>query len=172
MWFLPQFIGLETGRPFFPSFVCYCYGGPYLSKKKIVMEALSRMFERARLGNVISGFSVGGISEGQLEFSRLLFADYMLIFRGADPEQIWHLIAGFVWFQIISGLKINLGKSDLVLVGDVFNVEVLAGILRCQVAMLPMTYLGLPLGATFKSKAIWTVVLEKMERRLAGWKRL
>ena len=38
--------------------------------------------------------------------------------------------------------------------------------------MLPMTYLGLPLGATFKLKAIWTGVLEKMERRLAGWKRL
>ena len=72
----------------------------------------------------------------------------------------------------MSGLKINLGKSDLVPGGDVFNVEALAGILRCKVAMLPMTYLGLPLGATFKLKAIWTGVLEKMERRLAGWKRL
>ena len=96
----------------------------------------------------------------------------MLIFRGADPEQIWHLKAGFVWFQIISGLKINFWKSDLVPVGDVLDVESLAGILRCKVAMLPMTYLGLPLGATFKLKAIWTGVLEKMERRLAGWKRL
>ena len=35
-----------------------------------------------------------------------------------------------------------------------------------------MTYLGLPLGATFKAKPIWTGVLEKMERQLAGWKRL
>ena len=76
----------------------------------------------------------------------------MLIFRGADPEQIWHLKAGFVWFQIISGLKINFWKSDLVPVGDVLDVESLAGILRCKVAMLPMTYLGLPLGATFKLK--------------------
>ena len=35
----------------------------------------------------------------------------------------------FVWFQIVSGLKINLGKSELVPVGDVQNVETLAGIL-------------------------------------------
>ena len=78
----------------------------------------------------------------------------------------------FVWFQIVSGLKINLGKSELVPVGDVQNVETLAGILRCKVASLHMTYLGLPLGATFKAKPIWTGVLEKMEWRLAGWKRL
>ena len=39
----------------------------------IVMEALSRMFERARLGNFISGFSLGGISEGQLEKSLISY---------------------------------------------------------------------------------------------------
>jgi hypothetical protein len=35
-----------------------------------------------------------------------------------------------------------------------------------------MKYLGLPLGAKFKAKEVWNEVLEKMERRLAGWKRL
>ena len=35
-----------------------------------------------------------------------------------------------------------------------------------------MKYLGLPLGAKFKYKSIWNPILEKMERRLAGWKRL
>jgi hypothetical protein len=29
-------------------------------------------------------------------------------------------------------------------------------------------YLGLPLGAPFKSKAIWDGVVEKMEKRLAS----
>lgn len=50
------------------------------------------------------------------------------------------------------------------------GLEVLVGILRCKVAHLPMTYLGLSLGSTFKAKAGWTGVLEKMERHLAGWK--
>jgi hypothetical protein len=29
---------------------------------------------------------------------------------------------------------------------------------------LPMTYLGLPLGASYKSISIWNGVIEKMER--------
>ena len=35
-----------------------------------------------------------------------------------------------------------------------------------------MTYLGLPLGAKFKDRAIWNSILERMERRLMSWKRL
>jgi hypothetical protein len=35
-----------------------------------------------------------------------------------------------------------------------------------------MKYLGLPLGAKFKESTIWNPIIEKMERHLAGWKRL
>jgi hypothetical protein len=35
-----------------------------------------------------------------------------------------------------------------------------------------MHYLGLPLGATFKETTIWNPVLERVEKRLASWKRL
>ena len=34
------------------------------------------------------------------------------------------------------------------------------------VSKLPMTYLGLPAGSTFKEKAVWNSLLEKMEQRL------
>jgi len=37
---------------------------------------------------------------------------------------------------------------------------------------LPMKYLGLPLGASDKATFIWNGVIEKMERRLTGWKKL
>jgi hypothetical protein len=36
----------------------------------------------------------------------------------------------------------------------------------CRIGSLPMTYLGMPLGASFKSISIWNVVIEKVER---GW---
>jgi hypothetical protein len=52
------------------------------------------------------------------------------------------------------------------------DVEGLAHLLGCQVASLPMTYLALPLGASYKSMSIWNGVIEKLERRLAGWKRM
>ena len=73
-----------------------------------------------------------------------------------------------MWFQIISRLKINLGKSELVSVRDVLNIEALAGILRSKVSQLPMSYLRLPLGSTFKVKTVWNSVLDKLERRLDG----
>ena len=36
----------------------------------------------------------------------------------------------------------------------------------------PSSYLGLPLGATFKSKAVWDPVVERFRKKLAGWKSL
>ncbi len=56
--------------------------------------------------------------------------------------------------------------------GNVPRIGELMEILGCKVSALPMTYLWLPLGAKFNSTSIWDPILEKMERRLAGWKRL
>lgn len=57
--------------------------------------------------------------------------------------------------------KINLGKFEMVPMGEVLEVEDLTDI--CKISTLPMKYLGLPLGARYKSKAIWNPILEKME---------
>ena len=35
-----------------------------------------------------------------------------------------------------------------------------------------MNYLGMPLGAHYKDPSIWNSILDKMERRLSGWKQL
>jgi hypothetical protein len=78
----------------------------------------------------------------------------------------------FICFEAASGLRINLEKSELVPIGEVENVENLTHILGCRVASLPITYLGLPLGASFKATSIWNGVIEKVERRLASWKKL
>ena len=52
------------------------------------------------------------------------------------------------------------------------NFDLFLAILGCKQGSLPMKYLGFPLGAKFKDNTIWNPILEKMERRLAGWKRL
>ena len=52
-----------------------------------------------------------------------------------------------MWFEAISGLRINLNKSEIIPMGRVDNVEMLAVELGCGVGSLPTTYLGLPLGA-------------------------
>ena len=64
------------------------------------------------------------------------------------------------------------GKSEIVSVGEVNNLDALANILQCRVGSLPMDYLGMLLGTSFKTTLIWNPILEKMEKKLFGWKRL
>ena len=69
-------------------------------------------------------------------------------------------------------MKVNVGKSEIVLVGEVNNLDALANILQCRLGSLPMKYLWMPLGTSFKIPSIWNPILEKMEKKLSGWKRL
>jgi hypothetical protein len=90
----------------------------------------------------------------------------------ADNDQLHNLGHIFLCFEGILGLKVNIQKSELVVVGEVLHIEELANILSCSISSLPLKYLGLPLGAPFELKAIWEGVVEKMEKRLASWKKI
>ena len=74
------------------------------------------------------------------------------------------------WFEVVSGLEINMGKSELVLVGVVPNIADMVDVLGCKRGFFPMKYLGLLLGANVRGSSIWYTIIEKMERRLAGWR--
>jgi hypothetical protein len=137
----------------------------------LVMEALSRLMDRAVDRGYLEGFSVDNSNAAGLKVSHMLFADDTLVFCGATRDQLYHLKGVMLCFEAVSGLRINLGKFEIVPVGPVADVENLVQVLGGRVGSLPMKYLGLPLGARYKSKEIWNPILEKMERRLAGWKR-
>ena len=64
--------------------------------------------------------------------SHLLFADDTLIFCDADLDQMLIIQQVLVWFGVVLGLKINLGKSELVTVGAVHNNELLVAVLGCK----------------------------------------
>jgi hypothetical protein len=75
-----------------------------------------------------------------------------------------------LYFDAILRLKVNPWKSELVAAGQVPHQEELADILNFSISSLPLKYLRLSLGASCKSNAIWSGVVQKMERRLASWK--
>ncbi|KAJ9678729.1 hypothetical protein PVL29_020805 [Vitis rotundifolia] len=76
-----------------------------------------------------------------------------------------------MWFEAVSGLRINLEKSELIPVGRVENIDDLALDFGCRVGSLSSTYLGLPLGAPFKLVSVWDGVEERFCKRLTMWKR-
>jgi hypothetical protein len=67
---------------------------------------------------------------------------------------------------------VNLSESTLVPVGFLDDVDQLACNLGCGTTVLPLKYVGLPLGASFKLKAMWRDLEDLMARQSALWKRL
>ena len=65
-------------------------------------------------------------------------------------------------------MKVNVRRSEIVPIGEVNNLDALANILQYRVGSLPMKYLGMPLGTSFKTASIWNLILEKMEKKLSG----
>ena len=151
--------GLRQGDPI----------SPYLFV--LGMEALSCLINKAVRGGFLSGCKLRGRGGNGIQVSHLLFADDTLVFCKDSQDQMAVLSWLLMWFEAISGLNINLEKSEILPVGSVENAEVLASELGCKVGSLPSTYLGLPLGAPHKSVVVWDGVEERMRKRLALWKR-
>ena len=123
-----------------------------------MMEVFSRMMKRVECVGLLRGFRADGRKGEGLCVSHLLFVDDTILFCDADEEQILHIRMLLLCFQDVIGLKDNALKSEMVPIGEVPNIHILADILGCQIGSLPMTYLGLPLGAPHKSPTIWNPI--------------
>ncbi len=138
----------------------------------LVMEVLSKLFRKSEEAGLIHGFIAGMLGGSEVRISHLLFADDTVVFCDAIPEQIMHIWKVLSCFEAITGLKVNLNKSEMVPVGVVDSMPSLANLICCRIGTLPMLYLGMPLGAPYKGLSVWNSVLEKIERRLASWQTL
>ena len=103
--------------------------------------------------------------------SHLLFSNDTSIFCETNSDQLRYLGWVFMWFEALSGLKVNKDKSEIIPVRGVENMDELAMGLGCGAGKLPTSYLGLPLGASFKSPRVWDMVEERFRKRLSMWKR-
>lgn len=73
-------------------------------------------------------------------------------------------------FEVVSGLKLNLGKSILFPIGEVLNLNQLAAELKCKQGSLSSSYRGLPLETKYKQKEVRYPLVEMMKKRLSSWK--
>jgi hypothetical protein len=102
----------------------------------------------------------------------LLYADDTILFCDAHPEQLLYIRMVLNCFKAVTGLKVNMNKSEMVPIGVVTDLGALADLLYCRISSLPLQYLGMPLGASYKALSIWTPIIEKIERRLARWQKM
>jgi hypothetical protein len=138
----------------------------------LIMEVLSRMLRRSVERGFIKGFQVGRDLHSSVCVSHLLYADDTILFCDANPEQLLYIRMVLTCFEAVTGLKVNMSKSEMVPIGEVHNMSAMAELLYCRIGSLPLQYLGMPLGAPYKALEIWNPIIEKVERRLAGWQKM
>ncbi|XP_022032949.1 uncharacterized protein LOC110934063 [Helianthus annuus] len=133
-----------------------------------VMEGLSSILDKAKEVGVFSGVALP--DDGPL-ISHLFFADDALIVGEWNSNGALNVVRLLRSFHACSGLKINLGKSNLYGIG-VDNGEVgrLAEVVGCKQDSFPFKYLGLKVGANMNRVNNWKMVYDIFESRLALWK--
>ena len=83
------------------------------------------MLRRVEGAGLIRGFNIEGRRDGGERVSHLLFADNTILFCDADVEQILHIRLLLLSFQVVTGLKVNVHKSEMVPIEEVDDVHAL-----------------------------------------------
>lgn len=98
------------------------------------------------------------------------FADDSLFMVKTEVDIVENLRCILLLMEVATGLKVNCSELTLSSIGEIPRFERLVEVLECDLVSIPITYLGLPLGARSKAVNIWNPVIEKMGRKLSSWK--
>ncbi|GJZ72574.1 RNA-directed DNA polymerase, eukaryota [Tanacetum coccineum] len=111
------------------------------------------------------------LAENKSNLSLLQYADDALFFGYWSRLNASNLIHILECFELASGLKVNIAKSRLLVVGvPNIEVELMASLLGCTHDSLHFTYLGLPVGKKMRACDGWNPILSRFKDRLSSWK--
>ena len=136
----------------------------------IVADMLAILIKRAKADNQISGIVPHLVDEG---LSILQYADDTLLFMDHDHdlENARNMKLSLCAFEQLSGLKINVRKSEIFCFGAAQeSLPQYMELFGCNQGAFPMRYLGVPIHYRRLSNADWKRGEKCFEKRLCSRK--
>jgi hypothetical protein len=104
----------------------------------LIMEVLSRMPRKSIERGFIKGFQVGRAVNSIVCVSHLIYVDDTILFFDAHPEQLLYIRMILTCFEMVTSLKVNMTKSEMVPIEEVNGLSALADLLYSYIGSLPL----------------------------------
>ena len=97
----------------------------------------------------------------------LQYADDTIVCLQDDITKAQNMKLLLYFFELMSGLKINFSKSEIILIhGDDFLEIQYAELFNCQIGSFPLKYLGVSVSPGRLHTKDWLPLVEKMRKSL------
>lgn len=150
--------GLRQGDPLSPYLFLFC------------ADALSALLRKAETNHLLHG---ARICREAPSVSHLFFADDSLIFGRASEDEIDTVKRILQIYEVASGQKVNLDKSDISFSGSLPNdlKDNLAHRLGVRRVEKHGLYLGIPSSIGKNKKEIFQMLEDRVRKKIKDWKR-
>ena len=133
-----------------------------------VADYLARMVRLSQRNGMLTGLANNLIPHG---VAILQYADDTIICLEEDYENARNMKILLYTYEIMTGLKINFSKNEVILINGDHNMNMLyAELFNCQIGTFPLKYLGVPISPSRLHVKDWAMLEEKNEKKLAAWK--
>ncbi|GKD01973.1 RNA-directed DNA polymerase, eukaryota [Tanacetum coccineum] len=106
-----------------------------------------------------------------MSISHLFYADDAMFIGEWSESNLKNIVKILKCFFLVSRLKINIHKSQVLGVGVPRNlVTQAASMIGCVVMQKPFRYLGVKVGDCMSRKKAWVDTVHKLRSRLSNWK--
>ncbi|GJZ16269.1 RNA-directed DNA polymerase, eukaryota [Tanacetum coccineum] len=133
----------------------------------LIMESFHLSFSRAVEAGIFNGFRI----DNSLMVSHLFYADDAIFIGEWSNGNLKGILNILSCFSMLSGMLINLKKSQILGVGISEPVVAMAAKdLGCSVMKISFLYLGVMVGGNMSLAEAWDSTIEKLSMRLSKWK--
>jgi len=127
-----------------------------------VADFLARMVRKAQRNDLICGLADNLIDKG---VAILQYADDTIVCLKDNMDNARNMKLLLYIYEMMSGLKINFTKSEVLLInGDDEKRLLYADLFNCQMGNFPIRYLGVPVSPSRLHVRDWAHSLKKMRK--------